>query len=317
MTQDDYMKNKHLIKVCWIVLVLLISKSNFAQFDPMFTQYMFNELNINPAYAGSRDQISTTALIREQWVGLSGAPSTQTLSAHAPAMNKKLGVGLTVLNEAIGVSKRTGVNLNGAYRIPMDRNTLSFGLQLGMVSLRENLTDLNLLADNQFQINTGRRMAPNFGFGTYYQTPDWYLGLSIPRMVQNRLDVTSGTAKVQNKLNMKDWHYFVTAGLVQTLSPGVKLRPSAMMKAVSGAPVQLDLSCNALFNDVVWAGLAYRTKSSVSLLLGAQLTQQLRLGYAYDYSTKTIRDAVGGSHEIMLGFDFSFDKNKIVSPRYF
>jgi type IX secretion system PorP/SprF family membrane protein len=309
------MKNQILYFVT--ILLVAITSDSFGQNDPMFTQYMFNEMYINPAYAGSRENISVTGLIREQWVGLDGAPSTQTLSAHAPVWGKKLGIGITVLNESIGVSKRTGVNLNGAYRIPMDKNVLSFGLQLGMNSISESLLDLGLATDNQFQVNTGRQMAPNFGFGTYYLAPKWYLGLSIPRMIQNRLDVTTGTGDIQNKLNVKDWHYFLTAGSIHTISNDVKLKPAAMLKVVNGAPMELDLSCNALLRDFVWAGLGYRTGDAFSLLLGANLTKQLRLGYSYDLSTSELKDFNSGSHEIMLGYDFSFDKNKIISPRYF
>jgi type IX secretion system PorP/SprF family membrane protein len=305
------------IATACIALALLQSIQTFGQNDPMFTQYMFNEMYVNPAYAGSRENISVTGLIREQWVGLDGAPSTQTLSAHAPVWGKKVGIGLTFLNEKIGVSKRTGFNLNGAYRIPMDQNTLSFGLQLGMNSISENLLDLGLASDNQFQLNTGKQLAPNFGFGTYYLAPKWYVGLSIPRMIQNRLDVANGTGDVQNKLNVKDWHYFLTAGSIHALTSDLKLKPAVMIKTVNGAPMELDLSCNLMLRDFVWAGLAYRTGDAVSLLLGAQLTKQLRLGYSYDLSTSELKDFNSGSHEIMLGYDFSFDKNKIISPRYF
>lgn len=312
-----YIMNKIMIIAVLLSSALCSTGVMWGQTDPMFTQYMFNELYINPAYAGSRENISVTGLIREQWVGLDGAPSTQTLSAHAPVFGKRVGVGLTVLNESIGVSKRTGFNLNGAYRIPMDKNVLSFGLQLGMNSISENLLDLGLASDNQFQLNTGRQLAPNFGFGTYYLAPKWYLGLSIPRMLQNRLDVTSGTGDVQNKLNVKDWHYFLTAGSIHTLTTDLKLRPAIMLKAVNGAPMELDLSCNLLMREFIWAGLAYRTGDAMSLLLGAQLTKQLRLGYSYDWTTSELKDFNSGSHEIMLGYDFSFDKNKIISPRYF
>ncbi|MEN9639321.1 MAG: hypothetical protein RLZZ262_1189 [Bacteroidota bacterium] len=312
-----YIMNKIMIIAVVLTSMLFSTDVIWSQNDPMFTQYMFNELYINPAYAGSRENISVTGLIREQWVGLDGAPSTQTLSAHAPVFGKRVGVGLTFLNETIGVSKRTGFNLNGSYRIPMDANVLSFGLQLGMNSISENLLDLGLANDNQFQLNTGRQLAPNFGFGTYYLAPKWYVGLSIPRMLQNRLDVTSGTGDVQNKLNVKDWHYFLTAGSIHTLSSDLKLRPAIMLKAVNGAPMELDLSANLLMREFIWAGLAYRTGDAMSLLLGAQLTKQLRLGYSYDLSTSELKDFNSGSHEIMLGYDFSFDKNKIISPRYF
>lgn len=312
------MKNYRSIKTSIIAIIILLGvESGLAQFDPMFTQYMFNELYINPAYAGSRECLSATALYREQWVGLDGAPSTVTGSIHAPIMQNKIGVGLTFMHDKIGVSQRTGMNLNGAYRIKMDQNTLAFGLNLGLVSLSENLAALNLNADQQFQVSTGKRMAPNFGFGVYYNTPKWYVGLSIPRMIQNKLDVSTGSTEVQNKLKADDFHYFITAGSVMTLSETIKLRPNIMMKVVSGAPLEVDLSANALFNDFIWAGAAYRSGDAVSLLLGVYITKQLRLGYAYDYTLSSLQDFNTGSHEIMLGYDFNYSKDKVVSPRYF
>ncbi|MFM9986969.1 MAG: type IX secretion system membrane protein PorP/SprF [Flavobacteriales bacterium] len=311
------MTKNNIVSIAAGLLLMICALPAKAQFDPQFTQYMFNELFINPAYAGSRDNLSGTMLWREQWVGLDGAPSTKTLTVHAPFANKKIGAGITLMRESIGVSQRTSFSAVGAYRIPMDKNTLSFGLQLGLVNLSEDLMNLNLLTDNQFQVNTGNVTAPNVGAGMYYNTPKWYVGLSVPRLLQNRLDVTSGAAKVENRLNGKDLHYFVTAGSVFGISPGVKLRPNVMLKAVSGAPMQVDLSCNALFNDFIWGGLAYRTGDAVSALLGVQITKQLRLGYAYDFTTSELQDFNSGSHEFMLGFDFGFDKNKVVTPRYF
>lgn len=299
------------------VIGCLPALRSIAQFDPMFTQYMFNELFINPAYSGSRECLSITGLAREQWIGLDGAPSTQTLSIHAPVFNQKMGIGLTLLNEGIGVSKRTGVNLNGSYRIKMDKSWLSFGLQLGVVSVSEDLAKLNLQTDNQFMVNTGRKMAPNLGFGVYYNAPKWYLGLSIPRMIQNHLSTTSGGATVENNFNPEDFHYFLTAGSIHALGSSVTLRPNVMVKAVSGAPVELDLSANLLFNDFIWAGLAYRTGDAASIFIGAYFTKQLRFGYAYDYTLSALQDFNTGSHELMLGYDFNYDKDKIVTPRHF
>jgi|JI9StandDraft_2_1071091.scaffolds.fasta_scaffold18362_2 type IX secretion system PorP/SprF family membrane protein len=310
-------KSQSMKKYLAILIALFSVATTKAQFDAMFTQYMFNELVINPAYAGSRECLSATALYRQQWVGLDGAPTTITGSIHAPLMQQKLGVGLSFLNESIGVSRRTGVNLNGAYRIKMDANTLSFGLQLGMVSLSENLAQLNLQNDQQFMINSGKKTAPNFGFGAFYTAPKWYVGLSIPRMLKNRLDVSNGTGEVQNTLALDDFHYFITAGSVISIAPSVKLRPNVMLKAVSGAPMQIDLSANALFNEFIWAGLAYRSGDALSLLLGANITKQIRLGYSYDYTLSALQEFNTGSHEIMLGYDFNYSKDKVVTPRYF
>ena len=311
------MTKNNIVSIAAGLLLMAGALPSAAQFDPQFTQYMFNELYINPAYAGSRENLSGTMLWREQWVGLNGAPSTGTLTVHAPFANKKIGAGITVMTESIGVSKRTSFSAVGAYRIPMDKNTLSFGLQLGLVNLSEDLMNLNLTTDNQFQVNTGNVTAPNVGAGAYYSTPKWYVGLSVPRLLQNRLDVTTGEAKVENRLNAKDLHYFITAGSVFGLSPSVKLRPNIMLKAVSGAPMQADISCNALINDFIWGGLAYRTGDAISALLGVQITKQLRLGYSYDFTTSALQEFNSGSHEFMLGFDFGFDKDKVVTPRYF
>jgi type IX secretion system PorP/SprF family membrane protein len=312
------MKTTNYIRIITIAaLALVFNRSASAQFDPMYTQYMFNELVINPAYAGSRECLSGTALYRQQWAGLDGAPTTLTGSVHAPLMQQKLGAGITFTNDKIGVSQRTSVTLNGAYRLKLNAANLSFGLQLGLVSLSENLTSLNLTEDQQFAANTGKRVAPNFGFGMFYTTSNWYAGLSIPRMLQNRLDVSTGSTEVKNKLNISDFHYMVTGGGVIPITETIKLRPNAMLKIVSGAPIQADINANVLFNDFIWAGLGFRSGDAVNMMVGAFITKQLRLGYAYDYTLSALQDYNTGSHEIMLGYDLNYSKDKVATPRYF
>jgi type IX secretion system PorP/SprF family membrane protein len=312
------MKKMNYIRIVTLgVFTLMLNQTVTAQFDPLYTQYMFNELVINPAYAGSRECLSGTALYRQQWVGLDGAPTTITGSFHAPLMQQKLGAGLTFTNDKIGVSQRTSVTANGAYRIKINAATLSFGLQFGLVSLSENLASLNLTEDQQFAANTGKRTAPNFGFGMFYATSNWYAGLSIPRMLQNRLDVSSGSTAVQNKMNIANFHYMITGGAVLNVTETIKIRPNVMMKVVSGAPIQADINANALFNDFIWAGLGLRSGDAINMMVGAYLTKQLRLGYAYDYSLSSLQDYNSGSHEIMLGYDLNYSKDKVATPRYF
>jgi type IX secretion system PorP/SprF family membrane protein len=311
---------KNMNKATLYILILcgiMTANISRAQFDPMFTQYMFNELAINPAYAGARECLSGTALYRQQWVGLDGAPSTITGTVHAPLMQQKVGVGLTFMNDKIGVSQRTSVTANGAYRIHMNSANLSFGLQLGLVSLSENLAQLDLQQDQQFSSNTGKRTAPNFGFGMYYSTPKWYAGFSIPRMLQNKMDVSSGSTEVKNQLKASDFHYLITGGSVHAITEAIKLRPNVMMKVVSGAPIQLDLNANVLFSDFIWTGLGYRSGDAINLMIGAYITKQLRLGYSYDYTLSALQDFNTGSHEIMLGYDLNFSKDKVITPRYF
>jgi type IX secretion system PorP/SprF family membrane protein len=304
-------------KSCLILLGMLTCFVGNAQFDPNFTQYMFNEMALNPGYAGSRECLSGTLLYRQQWVGLDGAPTTITGTVHSPLMGGKLGAGLNFANEKIGVTQRTGVSVNGAYRLALDKATLSFGLQLGLVSLSENLAELNLQNDQQFMMNSGKRTAPNLGFGMYYSTAKWYGGLSIPRMIYNRLDVASGSAEVQNSFNLDYFHYYLTGGGVIDVNNVIKVRPNAMMKVVKGAPAQLDVNANVLFNDMIWAGLGYRTSDAVNLMVGAYINKQLRIGYSYDYTLSMLQDYNTGSHEIMLGYDLNYSKDKMVSPRYF
>jgi type IX secretion system PorP/SprF family membrane protein len=290
-----------------------------AQFEPQFTQYMFNEMFINPAYAGSRDQISSTLVYRDQWVGLQGSPKTQTASIHGPLMNKKLGLGLTIINESIGVTHQFAMYGNYAYRMQVgSEGAFALGLQGGFINHQENLSEVitNEENDNEFLFNTPRVVLPNAGFGMYYHTPRFYAGLSIPRMLKNKV-AGDGSAEVTNSMEFKYWHYYLSGGYVFPVSESVKLKPSVMLKAVSGAPFIGDFTLQALLKDVFWLGFSYRTADSFSGLATFQITPQLRLGYSYDYTTTELNNYNNGTHEINLGYDFSFNKKKIVTPRYF
>jgi type IX secretion system PorP/SprF family membrane protein len=300
-------------------IALLLQQSAQAQFEPQFTQYMFNEMFINPAYAGSREQISATTVYRNQWVGLEGAPKTQTLSIHGPLMNKKLGIGLNVINESIGVTHQFAVYGNYAYRLQVGSNgAFAMGIQGGFINHQENLSEVitNEENDNEFLFNTPRVVLPNAGFGMYYNTDRFYAGLSIPRMFKNKV-AGDGSSEVSNSMEMKNWHYYLTSGYVFSISEGVKLKPSIMVKAVSGAPLIADINMNALFKDVFWLGVSYRTEDSFAGMAAVQITPQLRIGYSYDYTTTELNNYSNGTHEISLGYDFSFNKKKVVTPRYF
>jgi type IX secretion system PorP/SprF family membrane protein len=300
-------------------IALLLQQTAQAQFEPQFTQYMFNEMFINPAYAGSREQISATTVYRNQWVGLEGAPKTQTLSIHGPLMNKKLGIGLNVINESIGVTHQFAVYGNYAYRLQVGSNgAFAMGIQGGFINHQENLSEVvtNEENDNEFLFNTPRVVLPNAGFGMYYNTDRFYAGLSIPRMFKNKV-AGDGSSEVSNSMEMKNWHYYLTSGYVFSISEGVKLKPSIMVKAVSGAPLIADINMNALFKDVFWLGVSYRTEDSFAGMAAVQITPQLRIGYSYDYTTTELNNYSNGTHEISLGYDFSFNKKKVVTPRYF
>ena len=305
-------------KVVLLAILFLSAAQVKAQYEPHFTQYMFNEMFINPAYAGARECISATGLYRKQWVGIDGAPVTETVSIHSPFFDNKMGIGLAVVNEKIGVTKNTGFNASYAYRMPLSKGKLSLGLQIGAVNHYEELSKLTTVqsGDAQFANNTPKLLLPNAGFGAFYYTQKFYAGLSIPRLILNTVDAAS-IKKVTNKASVKDWHYYITAGYIAKVSDNVKLKPTIMIKEVVGSPMQFDASLNALFVDVFWVGAAYRTGDAVSAIAGIQITKQFRLGYAYDYTLSKLKKYNTGTHEITLGFDFSFDKSKIANPRFF
>lgn len=299
------------------LLSIGIARYSYAQYDPMFTQYMFNELFINPAYSGSHEALSLNGLHRQQWVGMEGRPVTTTLTGHMAIANKKVGIGAALMTEKIGVTKRNSVALNYAYRIIMNKGVLSFGIQGALVSLSENLTDVRTTTTNDkyFSSNVKSNMLPNFGFGTYYATDKWYVGLSVPRMLENKLDV-SGT-KFTNSFNINNFHYYLATGIVFSVADNLKLKPSIMAKAAQGAPLEGDFTLNSLWNDALWLGVAYRTNDAVSAIVGYQFTPQFRFDYSYDYTLTALQKYNTGSHEINLSYIFSYKKQRIATPRLF
>jgi type IX secretion system PorP/SprF family membrane protein len=297
-------------------LIVLFATQVRAQFEPQFTQYMFNEMFINPAYAGSREHIALTALYRNQWVGIEGAPKTQTFSGHAPLRNEKIGIGLSILHEEIGVTQDLSAFGSYAYRIPLAKGFFSMAVSGGIIHHQEQLLEVKTQDQGDYSfLGTPKLTVPNMGFGTLYYSRNFYLGLSIPRMMQNQVDAVTG--KATNKVNIPYWHYYMMGGYVFTLNEGVKLKPTFMVKAVSGSPVIADLGAHVLLNEVLWLGGSYRTSDSWAAVMQIQLNKQMRLGYSYDYTLTELNQFNSGTHEITLGFDFSFDKSKVVTPRYF
>jgi type IX secretion system PorP/SprF family membrane protein len=291
---------------------LLANLSGHGQQQVMFTQYMFNGLAINPAYAGSHESMSFTALARQQWTGLDGAPSTQTFSVHSPLKKERFSLGLLFLHDKITVIEQNGVYGSYTYRIPVSKKgKLAFGLQGGATFYNARFSKISL-TDPNFA-NDIRLAQPNVGFGMYYNTQRFYAGVSVPQLLQTTFDKVSPDS--DSKLIR---HYFLSAGYVFDVGRFVKLKPNVLVKAVTGAPVEFDLNLNALLNDIVWVGLSWRTFDSFDAIFQLQLTKQFQVGYSYDFATTTDLARVNaGSHEIMLNYRFTFAKNKIITPRYF
>lgn len=305
------------ILVSIFALSLFFSETK-AQQQAMYSQYMFNTLAINPAYAGSRNVTSATALFRSQWVGMDGAPKTGTFTIDAPINNKKVGLGLQVYSDKIGITSNNGAIVSYAYRIRMQTGTLAFGLQGGYSQYRANLNDVVLNSygsqDLAFNQNINKGML-NLGTGVYYNSDRFYVGLSAPQLLNNKLGDFAVTN--DNVYTGQAVHLFLATGYVFRLSEDFDLKPSILVKGVKGAPIQADLNASLWIKQVFSIGVQYRTEADIAAMIEVQATPQLRFGYAYDRSTTNLVKLNSGSHEIMLRYEFGFERGKTVSPRYF
>jgi type IX secretion system PorP/SprF family membrane protein len=304
-----------------IVTVLLFCGFNSrAQYDAMFTQFMYNEMFINPGYAGSREAMSATLLHRQQWVNFPGRPVTTTFSLHGPLAQEKMGAGLSVLNEKLGVLNRSLVYGNYAYRIKTGAGRLSLGLMAGVHNQAQKFSDLKTSRDGSPDPQVAQNAnltAFNFGAGLYYSTRTFYTGLSIPRFLDDRTKFENGTKTAESSFNSTALHYYFMLGKVFELQKNVSIKTQGMLKAVSGAPVQADINANILLMTKLWIGAGYRSGSAVSALFGLQVSPQLFAGYSYDIDLTGMRAYNSGSHEIVLSYLFLFDLKKVLSPRYF
>ena len=314
-------KNRSMIVIRLVLTlfsVILFSDAK-AQSEPMFTQYMFNEPFLNPAFVGSHECISVTALYRNQWVGIEGAPKTQTFNIHAPVNKRKVGVGLSVMNEEIGVSHQLTVFGQFSYRILYPHSALSFGIGGGFVNDQEKFTEVKTIVqqDPQFAYDVVKKFLPNASFGIYFYKSNFYAGVSIPRLIENRIIISSDNSLIKNAVNYKLWHYYLTSGYVFTLNDDLKFKPSFLLKINQNAPVELDLNADFIFHDLLWLGAGYRTGDAVSAFIGLQLNKQFLLGYSYDYTLTKLQSFNSGSHEITLRYKFNNNKKLIISTRYF
>ncbi len=306
-----------------LIAMTMLPDVSRAQQDPQFTQYMFNLLAINPAYAGSAERVSLKALSRHQWVGFAGAPTTQTLTVHSPFLMESLGVGGTLMRDEHGPVTQYGFMVDVAYRMFLSHNTkLAFGIKGGMNLFQGKFAELHPLEQNDqvFQQNVQQKLDPQFGFGAMWYGERHYLGISTPKMLSTKLfenaSISDSTAASVWQAGQRA-HWFITGGYVFDLSTYIKFKPTFMVKAVDGAPISFDLTANFLFYEKFWLGAMYRHTDAVGLLAQYNLTNDLTVGYAYDYPLSILHDHSGGSHEFMLGFEFGNKLKGIRSPRYF
>lgn len=303
---------KNIKYIITAVASVLFIVNTQAQQDPQYTQYMYNTMSINPAYAGSKGYGSFTLLGRTQWVGFPGAPETQTLSYHTP-LGKRVGLGFNIINDELGPSTESYLDANISYTIQTsEEGNLAFGLRLGGRMLNIDWSKGTFQnPDVVFNQNINSRFLPSIGAGLYYYTEKWYLGMSVPNFLR-----TDHYDDFIESVAAERLHYFFIAGYVFDLSDNLKFKPAAIAKVVSGAPLSIDLSANFLLNERVNLGLAYRWDDSISALVGMQVSDRMHIGYAYDLTTSNFRNYNSGTHEIVLTYDL-LRTQKLKSPRFF
>jgi len=296
--------------------LLLTITASFGQQDPQYTHYMYNMNVVNPAYAGSRETLSIGILGRTQWVGIDGAPQTITANVHAP-VGRNLGLGLSIIADKIGPVKEQNVFADISYTVnTSEEGRLAFGIKGGLSFFNGDLANLlapdGSIGDDPLLADNLTETFPNIGAGVYYYTDKFYVGASVPNILESaHFDDTS------NAVASEKMHGFLTAGYVFELSDNVDFKPAAMLKAVPGSPLSVDLTGNFLINDRFELGLAYRFDDSIDGLVSFLVTDDFRIGYSYDYTLTDLQDFNSGSHEIFLQYDVNLSRKNLKSPRFF
>lgn len=306
------------IRTFFAAFVLTLSAlPAFAQQDPQFSQYMFNPLVLNPAYAGSRGVLNGSIVLRQQWVGFDGAPSTEAFSINSPTRKGRNGLGLQIMADQIGPKKTSGVSFDYAYRFPLGKGKLAFGLGMGMINYRVNwdLVDYKDQADQYNGLGQLNKTVANFDFGMFFNTKSFYMGLSVTHLNNAVYGVTNDSTGLNSTLRS---HTFFTVGKAWRVSDDVIFSPSVIVKSVAGMGIpSTDINLNFQIKNTVWAGLSLRTDKSIIILAQYNITDKFKVGYSYDMEIGKLKGYQAGSHEIFLGFDLNFFKTQTLSPRYF
>jgi type IX secretion system PorP/SprF family membrane protein len=310
---------KEMKRIITIIALIFTAWSAQAQQEIMISQYMFNSLVLNPAYAGSHPYWSGTILHRSQWVKFEGAPTTQTLCVDGPIANRKLGIGFNFSNDAIGIVKQQELGVNLAGKISTGRGTLAGGIRLSGAMYSTNTSVNNFQVwdtqDDLYMNNLKGKFVPKVGLGFYYYEKKWFAGLSVPTVYSADKSILPSNS-AQNHFFKSHW--FLNTGVVFNVNPAIAIKPSLLVKYQASAPVQVDVNCNVLFFNKFWLGAGYRSGAAIVAMAEYQINPQFRIGYAFDYTTTAIQTYSNGSHEVMLGYDFGKDVNiKARSPRYF
>lgn len=305
-----------IIKGLVILTLVVAGLTSKAQQDPMFTQYNFNTQTINPAYAGTWESMGFLVLGRHQWVGMEGAPRTYTFSLQTPTKNEKVGLGLNLVSDQLGRESRVSLFGDYSYGIKVNENSiLRMGLKFGVTNYHNNLSDYLQYPGEFDPASIGEvdvKYMPNFGVGALLYSENYYVGLSVPKIIENDFDTNINNYSVESELR----HFFFTAGYVFNLSEYLRFKPTFLTKASIGAPVEFDFTANFLLGDKVWLGAMYRTGDSFGFIAQWIFDKKLRIGYAIDFTTTHLQSYHNGTHEVMVSYEIGL-KRKWTTPRMF
>ncbi len=304
-----------------ILLVCLLSCSweAYSQQLPLTSEYMFNRITVNPAYVGNKTVLSSSLSYRTMLTGFEGAPVTQYLTVDAPIQSKYMALGLKLMNDKIGVSTQVGISGIYGYYIGLGPGRLTIAIEGGVTNLREDFSSLVKADpnDNTLQISTESKLFPDAGFGLYYNTDNYYGGISVLNLIQSRLNFSDVTTEGIAQLNR---HYYLMGGYLFELNDLFDIEPSFVGKYVKGSKVQADINTNLIFKDLVSTGLAYRSNHTIVFAFRFMFQSKFRVGYAFDLPVSSLSSYYGKSHEISLGYDIKLKeppKKKVTDPRYY
>lgn len=299
-----------------IALLTVSSLDVKGQQDPLYSQYMFNQLAFNPAYAGSRGSLSGVFLMRRQWLNLDGSPTTGALTLHGPSKDERHGFGFSFIHDRIGITRQNFASVSYAYRLPFAGGNLAFGLRGGVTQYANMFSELNPLEVDPMDPGVNLSvLLPRAGAGLFYSLERFYLGVSVPNLLTPYYQFEdTGVGQFSSR---QEQHFFAVTGAVFPLGDNIEFRPSIVGKYVNNAPFQADFNAALFLRKTLWVGVGYRTGDAVLGMMEIVTKKGFRIGYAYDYTISGLSSINSGSHELLLGFDLNGGKKKVISPRYF
>ncbi len=308
-------ENTDVMKKIIFATLLLIGFQGFAQQDPLFSQYMFNKLLLNPAYAGSKEVLSMDLLDRYQWVSIPGAPRTMTFGVHTALRNPHIGLGMYAYRDALGPTVSQGMMATYAYRLIFPSSKLSFGLQAGFKHVYFDESLMNTQFPDVAFTQPENPYLPDVNFGLYYYTNRYFVGISSKQLLQNEMGMVKQDGK--NVYTQLLRHFYATAGAAFLINDDLVFRPSLLAKFVKNAPLQLDINASMVFKDLFWVGMSYRSEKAIIFLTEFRIAEKFRVGYSFDLYLNELLTYNKGSHEIRLGVDLELFQSRMLTPRYF